>query len=790
VLIACVIGLSVFAAAARSVADGPPRWRPLPVDTLVDVREVAVSRLDSNRVLAWSGILYRSIDAGDLWELVPARFEGFTTPPDLTNLQFDAALPDVAWATGGNRVVRTGDFGESWTSWGTPAPGEHIGALVPVAGDPSAAWIGVAGGTGRGVHRTTNGGATWERAGASFVVDVLALAPSPTDPDVVLAGTPDGIARSSDGGDQWELVRSGEAATELRWAADGSIVRATQRHVVQSTDGGLNWSPLSHPGFSLSHAFDPADPTRVVVAHASFGLCGSEYCPSYGYAGYVARSTDGGTNWRSRRTFAGCQTGPGFGADRIELSGERVWTWLPHASGTPSILRSDDTGFTWHGLVAGMHEFRTQHVDVSPSGVLFASGPDDVREEQACFHRSTDRGATWSVPDGCYGATNYLELLGFQASRRIDGEALLVHLEGGCDIGPSPRAVRFGNGGDTVISSGKFWSSNNYELEVTAIGFTHGSGATVYIWTADRSGAGNELCKSDDGGDTYTCVAFPEFRPTSAVIAPESDLVLFATAATGDPVRRSTDGGASWESRSRGLPREKPVRLLMSPESGEHLLVVFERGLPWESRDGGASWTVFREPHAPAGSPRDERPAPPDLELRHALVRDADWDLGSEPPRVFLATDRGVWISDSGFADAGLPLRDFHRIAYTAATEVVVAGTEHYGVFGLDVPRLGGGERVAAALSPAKTSLSFAPNPFHRSMRIDLQLARPTVIRLDVYDAAGRRVRELTRGLVAGTREVAWDGRDSSGSSVAAGVYFLRLEGDGEVITRRAVLTR
>jgi len=49
-------------------------------------------------------------------------------------------------------------------------------------------------------------------------------------------------------------------------------------------------------------------------------------------------------------------------------------------------------------------------------------------------------------------------------------------------------------------------------------------------------------------------------------------------------------------------------------------------------------------------------------------------------------------------------------------------------------------------------------------------------VRLAVFDAAGRLVRVLENGeRPAGDYSVVWDGRDSWGSRVDAGVYYCRL---------------
>jgi flagellar hook assembly protein FlgD len=62
--------------------------------------------------------------------------------------------------------------------------------------------------------------------------------------------------------------------------------------------------------------------------------------------------------------------------------------------------------------------------------------------------------------------------------------------------------------------------------------------------------------------------------------------------------------------------------------------------------------------------------------------------------------------------------------------------------------------------------------------------------RLEVHDLGGRLLRTLERGWrAAGTRRVAWDGRDRSGERVPSGVYLVTLvAGDQAVRTRVAVL--
>ncbi|MEZ5065878.1 MAG: Ig-like domain-containing protein [bacterium] len=84
-----------------------------------------------------------------------------------------------------------------------------------------------------------------------------------------------------------------------------------------------------------------------------------------------------------------------------------------------------------------------------------------------------------------------------------------------------------------------------------------------------------------------------------------------------------------------------------------------------------------------------------------------------------------------------------------------------------------------------------SPNPSRGLTRVHFELARAVDVTLDVFDVRGRRVASLARGrFPAGTHAVDWDGSASSGGRVAAGIYFVRFESEGQVETRKVVVLR
>lgn len=87
--------------------------------------------------------------------------------------------------------------------------------------------------------------------------------------------------------------------------------------------------------------------------------------------------------------------------------------------------------------------------------------------------------------------------------------------------------------------------------------------------------------------------------------------------------------------------------------------------------------------------------------------------------------------------------------------------------------------------------LQNAPNPFNPTTVLRYQLAAAGMVRLSVYDVAGRHLRRLVdAAMTPGLHEATWDGRADGGAFVGSGVYIARLESDGNVQTIRMALLR
>ena len=250
------------------------------------VSDFAVDPDDRARyfVAVASGGVWRTDNAGTTWTPVFDDEGSYSTGC----VTLDPANPHVVWVgTGennsqrsvsfGDGVYRSDDGGATWTMVGLESS-EHIGMIVVDPRDSDTVWVAAQGplwasGGDRGLYRTTDGGATWERMlHISDDTGVSEVHLDPRNPDVMIAsayqrrrhvwtlingGPESGIWRSTDGGETWTEVEEGLPDVDKGRIglaispADPDVVYAIveaardEGGIFRSTDRGASWSKMS-----------------------------------------------------------------------------------------------------------------------------------------------------------------------------------------------------------------------------------------------------------------------------------------------------------------------------------------------------------------------------------------------------------------------------------------------------------------------------------------------------------------------------------------------------------------
>ena len=246
----------------------------------------------------------RSVDGGRTFTL---QNQGLSaTRP--TTVAFSRQDPSIIYTTTGPEFYRSRDGGASWEEIGsfiedvTPFRSPYIHDVeVDALGHVYVSYVPVNARVGDDaqIHRSVDGGDTWERMGDVMAQDLLA---HPTIPGFLYAGTRAGLKESKDGGGTW-TVPSGlpaHAVADLHLdESTGSVYVLMSSYAAQDpsdnalfrTNAAGQWTAVNYPPFADGYAIAARGPVMYAVGSA------------YG----IARSIDDGETWTFHERFTEVQ---------------------------------------------------------------------------------------------------------------------------------------------------------------------------------------------------------------------------------------------------------------------------------------------------------------------------------------------------------------------------------------------------------------------------------------------------------------------------------------------------
>jgi photosystem II stability/assembly factor-like uncharacterized protein len=612
-----------------------------------------------------SGGVWRTDNAGTTWKPVFDEHGSYS----IGCITMDPENPNVLWVgTGennsqrsvsfGDGVYRSLDGGQTWTNMGL-GESEHIGTIAIDPRDSRVVYVAAQGplwrsGGDRGLYKTTNSGATWERIlHISDDTGVNEVHLDPRDPDVVYAsayqrrrhvwtlingGPESGIYKSTDAGETWRELEKGLPEVDMGRIglavspADPDVIYAiveAQRDkggVFRSVDRGESWDKRSDymsgsPQYYNELAADPKDVDTV-----------------YSMDTWLHVSTDGG------ETFSK------VGEKHKHVDNHAMW------------IDPDDTDYLLVGCDGGVYE-------------------------------SFDRGATWSFRENL-PVTQFYRVA-------VDTSSPFYFIYGGTQDnntlgGPSRTLNRSGiSNEDWIITVG----GDGYEtaIDPTNPDILYSQSQYGHLSRYDRaSGEAVDIQPQEEPGE-------PAHRwnwDSPLIISPHSPTRLYYAC---QRVFRSDDRGDTWTAISGDLSRqlnrdELPVmgriwgmdavsknrstsdygNVVSLSESAlvQGLLYVgTDDGLIQVTEDGGANWRrIDRVP----GVPEKTYVSRLETSLHDAdtvYATFANYKMGDFKPYVSVSRDRGrTWSSISG----DLPEREVvHSLMQDhVVPELLFAGTE------------------------------------------------------------------------------------------------------------------
>lgn len=156
-----------------------------------------------------SGGVYRSLDGATTWRkvnngLVPPDVLKSSRALGVVKIKINRHTPDTVYTATLKGLYKTTNGGASWQRIGESLPDQFFSDLILDPLTPGVVYV-----TSRaGVHKSRDHGQTWEAVNAGLTnLNIRALAISPMDSSTLYVGTNRaGLFRTNNGGESWEPV--------------------------------------------------------------------------------------------------------------------------------------------------------------------------------------------------------------------------------------------------------------------------------------------------------------------------------------------------------------------------------------------------------------------------------------------------------------------------------------------------------------------------------------------------------------------------------------------------------
>ncbi|RPI14894.1 MAG: T9SS C-terminal target domain-containing protein [Ignavibacteriae bacterium] len=680
-------------------------------------------------------------------------------------------------------LLKSTNKGETWALSGLENS-RHIGAITVHPMNSNLIYTAAAGGLyskgpDRGVYKSTDAGATWQKVffmnDSTSAIDVIV---DHTDLNIVYAA-------------MFERLRG----PSFRHAAGVSS------GVFKSTNAGLNWVRLTTglpvPAANIGRICLAVAPSNANIVYALYRKTNnpSSYSHDNVFEGFY-RSTNKGGTWTKMPDgiLPGEFSNFGwyFGLIKVDpVNPDIVYC------GDIDIYKTINGGTSWINITNSYSgTFDQQHPDQHTLWINPAATNKFVNGNDGGLFTSSDGGSSWLksydlplsqtyastidylLPQRKYTGTQDNGTVGTKTGLTMDWELFYGGDGFYCLVDYSNSNVMYAeyqnggigrstNGGNSYVGiqngldlSRTNWSSpytmdllnpsvlyfGSYKLHKTTNRGTN--------WTAISP----DLTRGPGNGrlGTITCIS----------TAPKADSLRVIYVGTDDwKVSVSTNTGASWTDITGSLPQRYVTDVVCdkrNPAIAYVTLSGYNLDLNnthiFRTTNYGAVWTNISSnmPNVPVNSFI--------IDYNRDGLLYAGCDVG-----VFYSTNTGASWQVLG---TGLPNSAVFDINYHQPTKKLVAGTHGRSMFEIDLSTLISVENITSHTAKEYKLHQNYPNPFNPSTTVKFEIPKSGNVKIAIYDINGRLVSELlNKQLTTGQYEIEWNA-----SRISSGIYFYRIE--------------
>jgi photosystem II stability/assembly factor-like uncharacterized protein len=306
------------------------------------------------------GGIFSSSDTGATWN----RSVTGLHHPRISSLAVDPALPNRILAGTGHGIARSIDGGATWRTYsplytfGGFAPAISVGQVFALAINPQSSST-VYAGAADGFYRSLDAGVTWSLSSTGLVFGssipyVHSIVFDPVTNSTMYLGSSLGIFYSTNSGATWArntgLLNYDINVLAIDPQDPATFYAATIYGVYRSTNHGGLWTPFNRGltnTYCLSFALDPQTPSTLYV----------------GTADSLYKSVDRAATWTPLSLTLGFTSGLQINA----LALDPTTSTTIYAGTDQGVFRSQNAGATWSTLTNGLSPLGIASMAINPA---------------------------------------------------------------------------------------------------------------------------------------------------------------------------------------------------------------------------------------------------------------------------------------------------------------------------------------------------------------------------------------------------------------------------------------